>query len=82
MEVALENTKDELFKLKEKVKKDFEQHKEDTDQVIMKLMEKMGEKYPSKVEDTLQPEVKQQTIVNILVRIELLENEIRTLKNI
>ena len=59
MEIAIENTKDELFKLQEKVKKDFEQHVVDTDQVIMKLMEKMGENNQSKLEDASKPEVKQ-----------------------
>lgn len=85
--MTVEHLKDELFKLKEKTKKDMDAHKEDTDQVILRLMNKIqggAEEELSVMQDTVPSgpaNVKQETIVNILVRIELLENEIRTLKN-
>lgn len=85
--MTVEHLKDELFKLKEKTKRDMEAHKEDTDQVIMRLMNRIqgGAADESSIIQDMVPagptNVKQETIVNILVRIELLENEIRTIKN-
>ena len=100
VDLAIENLKDELFKLKERSKKQLDDHKEDIDQVVLKLIghinndtnmgtklgraslealkagQDIGPNHSGKVSST-----KQETIVNILVRIEMLENDIRTLKN-
>lgn len=56
LELGLENTKNDLARLEEKFKKEFEDQK--------------------------QVSTKQETIVNILCRIELLENDLRTVKNV
>ena len=95
MEFDIERMKDELFRLSEKFQKEMSQHREDTDNVVLKLMEKIEgvtQAPPDLIASHQQahkaggsvsePPVKQETIVNILVRIELLENEMRTQKNL
>ena len=59
-------------------------HREDTDQVMMKLLKQIKDLQTINVGGgggTLGGDIKQDTVVNILVRIELMEQEIRSIKN-
>ena len=56
-------------------------HREDTDQVMMKLLKQIKDLQTLNVGGGLGSDIKQDTVVNILVRIELMEQELRSLKN-
>ena len=83
--LEIERVKDEVVRITENYKKDMSLHREDTDQVMMKLLKQIKEVQTVAIGGSGTGlgggEIKQDTVVNILVRIELLEQEMRSLKN-
>ena len=76
--------KNEVVNVTENYRKEMKLHREDTDQVMMKLLKQIKDLQTLNVGGSggsLGGDIKQGTLVNILVRIELMEQEIRSLKN-
>ena len=82
--MEIEKVKNEIINVQEDYEKGMKQHKEDTDQVMMKLLKQIKDLQTLSIGGSglAGSDIKQDTVVNILVRIELIENEIRNLKNV
>ena len=73
--------KNEIAIKAEKMESQLNQHKEETDQLMMKMLKQMKDQQSTRPFPEIRPtDIKQDTIVSILVRIEVIELELEKMR--